>query len=162
MAFDGKSYILLDRSLVDLSKFSITAKVRWEGGKANQAVWAFGASADQCMWLTPDDGNGKMKFTARLNGKEESATGFAPMPKDKWVRVTVTPEGIYLDSDYVAEGKLTIRPDQVLPANINSVAQHVYFGRGVNPAQPFFTGTLDRLAVYSKVLTPDDVRKLDQ
>ena len=153
----GKNYILLDRQLVDEPEFTIAAWVKWDGGAANQPVWFFGADSKQCMWLTPNDGKGHVKFVAKLGGKEQSFTCAKPLPKGEWVHVAVTGQGIYVNGELASRGTVTIKPEQVLAANVNTAAQHAYLGRGADASQPFFRGEFDRISFYSKALSQAEI-----
>lgn len=153
----GKEYVLLDRHLVDAPEFTIAAWVKWDGGAANQPLWFFGADSKQCMFLTPNDGKGHVKFVARLGGKEDSFIGSKPLPKGEWAHVAVTGQGIYVNGALDSKGAVTIKPEQVLPANVNSIAQHAYLGRSADPKQPLFRGEIDRISFYSKALTDAEI-----
>jgi hypothetical protein len=160
LKLSGKDYIVLDRQLVDLAEFTFSAWVKWDGGAANQALLAFGADKDANMTLTPDDGQGHVRFIARLGRLSQTLVSSVALPKGKWVHIAVTAQGLYLDGKKVGEGTITLRPDQVLPANTNAALQHVYLGKGLAPSQSGFVGSVDGLRFYTKTLSDAEIEAL--
>src|SRR5262245_50953237 len=73
LTFNGTNQcVILDRSLSDLREISITAWIKWAGGKSNQPVYHFGAATNRCLFLTPDDGSGHAKFVIRNGGADQT------------------------------------------------------------------------------------------
>jgi hypothetical protein len=147
LKLDGKGYAVLDRQLFDVPQLLVSAKVNWSGGEANQVLFSFGESAEKGFWFTPDNGAGKCRLVCRKDGKVYDLTGPA-LPIGQTVLVEVSPEGIWINSKLVSEGKIDVQPDQVLPSNANSALQHGYIGRSIDGKQPGFRGLVENVRFF--------------
>ncbi len=145
---DGKGYTILDRQLFDVPQLLVSAKVKWDGGEANQVLFSFGESESNGFSFTPNDGTGKCRLTSVKNGKQTSINGPA-LPVGETVLVEVSPEGIWINSKLVSEGKIDVQPDQVLPANTNSALLHGYIGRDLAGKQPGFRGLIESVRFFA-------------
>lgn len=160
--FNGTNqYVILDRSLSDLSEISITAWSKWSGGTSNQPVWFFGSATNRCMFFTPDDGTGHAKFVIRSNSTEQTLSAPAALTNGAWTHVAVTLSNnatgrLYVNGVLQQQGSITITPDQLSAGNTNT-AQHNYLARGADASQPFFNGAVDSLRIYTGALTNGEI-----
>jgi carbonic anhydrase/acetyltransferase-like protein (isoleucine patch superfamily) len=163
LTFDGAGqYVILDRSLSDLPEISVTAWIKWAGGGADQPVWHFGSATNHCMFLTPDDGTGHVKFVIRDGGPDQTLTASAPLSPGIWTHVAVTLSNgitgrLYVQGVLEDQQAITLTPDQLNAPDINTVPQHNYLGRGADLSQPFFNGALDSVRVYTGPLTDAEI-----
>lgn len=165
LSFNGSNqYVALDKSLCDLRGFwSIALWLKWNGGVANQPAIFLGSATNRCLFITPDDGTGTIKFTTRINAAEQSLTaGSAPV--GEWTHVAVTVSGsvgrIYTNGVLAMQGVVSFAPDLLLSGNTNGAPQHHYLARGADSATPLFNGSLDGVRVYSKTLSDAEVAAL--
>lgn len=165
LAFNGANqFVSLDKSACDRKDFSLAAWVKWGGGAANQPVWFFGSATNRAMFLTPDDGAGRIKFSIRTNVAEQSLVSSSAMPTGVWTHIVVTLTNttgrLYVNGVLAASNLITIRPEQLFAGNSNTAPQHHYLARGADAAQPFFTGALDSVRLYTKALSGVEISNL--
>ncbi len=163
LAFNGTNqFVILDRSVSDLREITITTWVKWSGGASNQPVWYFGSAATNCMFLTPDDGAGNVRFSIISGGTTQTLAWADPLPVGVWTHVAVSLSNnvigrLYVNGTNVATGSITITPDQLNAANVNTAAQQNYLARGTGSSLPFFRGALDSVRVYTGPLTDAEI-----
>ena len=110
LAFNGTNqFVILDRSLSDLTEITVTAWVKWSGGASNQPVWYFGTASTNCMFLTPDDGAGHVRFSITKGGTTQTLAWTNPLPVGVWTHVAVSLSNsvtgrLYVNGTNVATG----------------------------------------------------------
>ena len=162
LSFDGAGdYVELDKSVGDWKDFTITAWAKWQGGAPNEPIVFLGSGTNKCLWLTPDDGAGHVKFTIRSNTLEQTLTAVAPAPVGVWTHLVVALSNnvglLYVNGALAASGTVTLDPDQLFAGNSNAAPKTHFLARGADAAQPFFHGSLDSVRFYSKALSADEV-----
>ncbi|MES2924635.1 MAG: DUF6055 domain-containing protein [Verrucomicrobiota bacterium] len=162
LAFDGATqHVNLDRSVADFREWTFSAWVKPLGGAANQALLWAGASATKRLYFTPADGAGKAKFSIVDGGTEQTLTASSALPNGAWSHVVVTLNGtngaFYINGKTAATGAITLRADQVLPANTATTLQHIYLARSEDNLVPKFRGALDDVQFSGKALAPSEV-----
>jgi hypothetical protein len=148
----------------DLREITVTAWVKWGGGASNQPAWFFGASPDRCMFLTPDDGEGHLKYVIRSNTLEQALAATA-LPPGVWTHVAVTLSNgltgrLYVNGTNVQTGAITLRPDGLNAPNVGTAVQHNYLARGADSTRPYFSGALDGVRIYTGPLTDAEIAAL--
>ena len=162
LTFNGTNqWMALERTLIDVREFSFTAWVKPDGGKKNQAVLWMGATPTRRMVFTPEDQNGRAKFSIRNGGAVDQTLTAPALPLGVWSHVAITLNGqtgnLYVNGMSVANGVITIRPEDVLAPNQLASVQHNYLARAEGNEQPMFKGSLDQVEFYSKALTSKEV-----
>ncbi|MCX6344327.1 MAG: DUF6055 domain-containing protein [Armatimonadetes bacterium] len=129
LSFNGKNqYVEMPRNLSDIRDADISVWVKWNGGRAGQKIFDFGRDKANCMYLTPKDEFSKAAFVIIRDNKREFLQAAESLPVDKWCKVsitlsggavtmtvsdattgplnlTVTPEDLRADSNYLARGQ---------------------------------------------------------
>ena len=166
LAFNGSNqWVILDRSVSDLAEITVAAWVKWSGGASNQTVWCFGSASTNCLYLTPDDGTGRARFSIRSGATVQSLAWTNPLPAGAWTHVAVTLSNsvtgrLYINGALVAAGAITLTPDQLNAANVNTTPAQNYLARGAGGAMPGFQGALDGVRIYTGPLTDAELSAL--
>ena len=142
MAFDGKSYALVEGHVVDTRDVTFDLQLAWAGGAGGQRVFEFGDSESSLLLAIAQ--GGRPAFVIR-RGKEsaavQSATAISP---GKWTRITVTLKDsvarIHIDGKVAGEN----RQFTLVPEDIRARAGRI--GAGV--AGIGFSGQIDDFAVF--------------
>ncbi|HEX9047307.1 MAG TPA: family 43 glycosylhydrolase, partial [Verrucomicrobiae bacterium] len=152
----GTNYVALPNPVANASSF--TAWVKWNGGNAWQRVFDFGSNTTKYFFLTPMAYNGKMRFaiTTSGSGGEQVIDAPAALPTNSWCHVGVTLDGtrgvLYLNANPIAtNSNLTLRPWQLL-------SKSNYLGKSQWPGDPYFNGKIDSFRVFSRALSPQEIR----
>ncbi|HBC89104.1 MAG TPA: hypothetical protein DCZ94_19365 [Lentisphaeria bacterium] len=152
-------YVQLPAGIANCQEITVSAWVFWNGGKAWQRVFDFGSDIDKYMFLTPDDGSGKTRFSiSTTRGYEDTGTLEGPaLPSGKWVHVAVTLGG--------GTGKLYVDGLEVDSKTIDKVAPlfcqpYCYIGRSLWNNDPLFSGMIDDFRIYNYALSAEEIAKL--
>jgi len=164
LSFNGSNqYVVLDKSLCDFKECSLTLWLKWNGGVSNQPAIFLGSATNRGLFVTPDDGAGRIKFSIRVNAAEQTLVA-SNAPVGEWMHVTVTLSNtvgkLFTNGVLAAQGTVTLTPDQLLSGNTNGAPQHHYLARGADANGPFFNGSLDSVRIYSKALGDTEVAAL--
>jgi len=142
MAFDGKSYALVEGHIADTRDVTFDLQLLWAGGAAPQRVFEFG-DADSSVLLAILQG-GRPAFVIHRGNKSASVQSAMAIVPQKWTRVTVTLKDsvarIYLEGKPAGEN----RQFTMLPEDVRARAGRI--GSGV--AGIGFVGQLDDFAVF--------------
>jgi len=159
MDFDGASqYTMLPANmLAGVTNFTIACWVNWDGGNQWQRIFDFGNDTTQYMFLTPNSGNGTLRFAVTTNGGgAEQILETSPLPVGQWQHVAITRNGntakLYTNGVLAASGPVTIAPASFNPA-LN------YLGKSQWP-DPLFNGRLDELFIYNYALSDSEITRL--
>jgi hypothetical protein len=166
LAFNGTNqYVILDKSLSDVPEFSVAAWIKWSGGASNQPAWHFGSATNRGMFFTPDDGSAHAKFVIRNGGPDQTLVGPAALSTGVWTHVAVTLSNaavgrLYVNGVLQQQAAITITPDQLNAGNSNSATPQNYLARSADPSQPFFSGSLDSVMIYTRALSNSEIAAL--
>ena len=155
--FDGKAqYAEASPILGDLGRITVDIALKSEGG-ANQAIFDFGSSPDNCFVLKTAQ-NGKPEFVAKVGDKTVvTLTGQKALSRNEWVSLRVEIDGnkasLWIDGRKTAEKASGFRPADVYPAGV----EKRNFIAATREAAGHFKGSIDYLRVYYTVY--DDFTK---
>ncbi|MEW6341020.1 MAG: LamG-like jellyroll fold domain-containing protein [Pseudomonadota bacterium] len=165
VALDGASgYVSLPNNVVaGTSDFTIAAWVLWNGGKAWQRIFDFGAGTGRYLFLTPKNSTGVMRFAITTNGGhgERGINGNVALPTGQWTHVAVTLSGtaatLYLNGSAIGRASDVV----FAPWRVGPTAQN-WIGRSQYSADPFFNGSIDEFRIYLGAMSPDQITALMQ
>jgi hypothetical protein len=129
------------------------AWVKWNGGNAWQRIFDFGNNTTNYTILTPAAANGLLRHNISVNSiaGEQITDAPSPLPVGVWTHVAVTMDGstaiIYTNGVAVA----TNATDDLVPANLN--ATNNYLGKSQFSADPYFSGQLSSVRIFSTALS---------
>ena len=153
LTLSGSSqYVSLPRGVSRMQTFM--AWVEWHGGAAWQRIFDFGNDTTNYTILTPSAANGKFRSNISVNSiaGEQVTDAPWPLPVGVWTHVAVTMDGstaiLYTNGVPV----VTNATDDLVPANLN--ATNNYLGKSQWPADPYFSGQLSSVRIFSTVLSP--------
>jgi hypothetical protein len=167
LQFDGlddEADLPIGTLISGLTSCTVTTWVNFPGaGNGSwQRIFDFGTGATAYMFLTPRQGtSGAMRFaitTSAVTG-ESGVNAPATLPAG-WQHVAVVIDGtaktlqLCLDGDVVASGATNTLPKDLGKTNQN------WLGRSQYTADSYFSGTLDELRIYNRVLTAGEIRYL--
>ena len=151
----SSQYVVLPAGVA--SAQTISGWVKWRGGNAWQRIFDFGQDTQHLFFLTPRDGSGLLQCAITTDAPTynqimESPAGF---PLNQWTYVSVVMNGcegiLYLNGTAVAvNSSVNLLPSDVL-------ANHSYLGKSQFPADPYFNGQLDSLALSSVALPLEQI-----
>jgi len=152
-------FATLPLSVANASSFA--AWVKWNGGGDWQRIFDFGTGTGAYLMLTPKANNGRLRFSITTSGPgapEQMIDGPTSLPIGAWTHVAVTLNGqrgvLYVNGAPIGTNNgITIRPWQTM-------ARSNYLGRSQFAADPAFSGQIDSLRIYGRVLTDSEVAKL--
>jgi hypothetical protein len=132
---------------------SFGAWVKWNGGAAWQRVFDFGQDTTRYLFLTPADSNGHLQCALTTDAADFVQVLEAPtaLPVGAWTHLGVVFDGrqgiLYENGEPVAINNSV----NLLPSDI--AATRTWLGRSQFPADPYFNGRLDEVALNSQPLT---------
>lgn len=154
------NFIEMPAEMLNFTNFTIAAWVYWNGGAAWQRIFDFGNGTGQYLFLTPDSGNGTLRFAITTNGPggEQWVETAQPMASNQWVHVAVTGAGntvsLYTNGLLAAtSGSLTVNPADFNPV-LNFLGQSQYSG------DPLFSGWLDEVYVANYAMSGAQIAAL--
>jgi hypothetical protein len=132
---------------------SADGKTSSQGGKPNQRLIEFAADNKTRMILTPADSGRCPSFSITKDGVTQTLRSSSPLPRGKWVKLTVTLNGstgtLKVDGKTVATNKaFTLNPEDLR-------ATRCSIGRGLEGN--FFAGELEDVSIHRIPLS--DVKK---
>jgi hypothetical protein len=161
MRFDGvDDHVTLPAGSLNVGELTVAVWVYWDGtGGAWQRVFDFGNNTSQYFFLTPSSPAGRLRFAIIGPGTaSEQALEAAAIPSNQWTHVAVTLQGgttgrVYVNGSLVVSGPITVRPSAINPS-VN------YLGRSQWASDAFFSGRLDDLRIFGRVLDPFEIAGL--
>lgn len=164
LASASRQYVSLPKGVVsDLSDFTISAWVYLNSATAQSRIFDFGTGTERYLYLTPQDGNGKVAFAITGCGSkgEQRITGTAALPTDQWVHVAVTLSGpigtLYVSGVAVGQNSAMFFTPSRLPITTNN-----WIGRSQFSAHPYLNGRVDDFRIYRGPLTASEVDALSK
>jgi len=159
LSLDGASnYLELPAAMINFTNFTFAAWVYWNGGAAWQRIFDFGNGTSQFMFLTPNSGNGTLRFGITTNGSaaEQDVQTAAPLVSGKWMHVAVVGNGssvsLYVNGMLAASGNVTVTPAAVAPA-INYLGKSQF-------SDPLFSGSLDEVQLANYAMSATQIAAL--
>ena len=151
----NQSVMLPAGLMAGATNFTFAAWVYWNGGATWQRIFDFGNGTTQYMLLTPDSGNGTLRFAVTTNGGSyEQVVETAPLASNQWVHVAVTCNGtngcLYTNGVLAVSGAISLNPALFNPA-LN------YLGQSQFASDPLFHGSLDEVVVANYAMTAAQV-----
>jgi len=167
LTLDGLvDYATLPIGSVIASADSMTVAMwaNFAGGGVWQRLFDFGSGTTSNMFLTPENGTTnvlRFAITTAGNaaGAESILDGLGALAPG-WHHVAVSIDGstmsmtLYLDGIAVATG-----PTATLPSDLGNTTQN-YVGDSQYTADPFYAGDIDELLIYTRALSPGEIRYL--
>ena len=133
------------------------AWVKWNGGAAWQRIYDFGNDTNRYSVLTPSASNGRLRFNISVNTipGEQIADAPSPFPANVWTHVAVVMNGasvvLYTNGVPVANNLYA----NLLPGDLN--ATNLYLGKSQWPADPYFSGRLGSVRIFSRPLAANEI-----
>jgi autotransporter-associated beta strand protein len=158
VALDGtNSFIRLPPNVANSADFTFAAWIYWSGGASWQRIFDFGDDTSHYLFLTPNSGNGTLRFAINNGSGEQIVQTAAALPAGGWQHVAVTLTGgtakIYTNGLLAASGAVTIVPSNFNP-NLN------YLGKSQFSADPLFHGSLDEVQIADYAFTAAQIAAL--
>ena len=157
---DGvNDYVQLPASVSQSTDITISALVKWDGGQGWQRLFDFGNDTNSYMFLTPDNGNGMLRFAISEGGFDaEERLETAALPVGEWVQLTLSIGGqtgiLYLDGKPRVAGQILLDPARIAPT-LNFIGKSQF-------ADPLFKGSIADFRVYDYALHMSQVASLIQ
>jgi arabinan endo-1,5-alpha-L-arabinosidase len=148
-------YVSFPAGLAGMQTFM--AWVKWNGGAAWQRIYDFGNDTNHYTVLTPLASSGKLRFNISIDSipGEQIVDAPSPFPASLWTHVAVVINGtsvvLYTNGVPVATNLYA----NLVPANLN--ATNIYFGKSQWPADPYFSGRLSSVRIFSRPLAPNEI-----
>jgi autotransporter-associated beta strand protein len=152
------SYLQLPAAAVNSPDITIAATVKWDGGNAWQRIFDFGNDTNSYMFLTPNSGDGTMRFAITKAGNDnEQVLDTSPLPIGQWVQLTLTLGGntgiLYVNGKPQVAGQILLNPSTIAPTLD-------YIGRSQFAADPLFSGSIADFRIYNYALAQSQVANL--
>jgi hypothetical protein len=154
--------VLLPNGVVsDLSDFTISAWVYLNSAATWSRIFDFGTGIERYMFLTPQNGEGKVAFAITGCGPngEQKITGDSALLTGQWVHVAVTMSGptgtLYENGVAVGQNSAMFFTPSRLPATTNN-----WIGRSQFSGDSYLNGQVDDFRIYRGPLTSEEIEKL--
>jgi hypothetical protein len=162
----GGGYVTVPRTALEgATDLTVSARVRWDGtGGAWQRVFDLGTDTTRYLFLTPSNGDGRLRtaLTTSGGGGEAQNSGYGPLRAGDWVTLTVTLDTeadrltTYLDGVAVGTARSTVAAGDLLSSAAQSAG---YLGRSFYP-DPLLDGAIDDFRLYQSALDAEQVAQL--
>jgi hypothetical protein len=133
------------------------AWVKWNGGAAWQRIYDFGNDTNYYSVLTPEASSGDLRFNISVDSipGEQIIDAPGPLPVGIWTHVAVVINGasVALYTNGVPVGANLYA--NLVPADLN--ATNIYLGRSQWPADPYFSGELSDVRIFSYPLASNQI-----
>ncbi|MEX1117032.1 MAG: glycosyl hydrolase [Akkermansiaceae bacterium] len=153
-----RDHVLLPPRIADSNDFTFGAWVKWDGGANWQRVFDLGDSTSDYLFLSPSAGNGRLRFTIRVNDSDQSLEHSSALPVGQWTHVAVTISG--------NTGKLFVNgalstTNNSMSHNPSAVGSNTnYLGRSRYSPDPYFNGMMDDVVFLSTALADAKISTL--
>jgi len=151
----ANQYVSFPPGLTGMKTFM--AWVKWNGGAAWQRIYDFGNDTNRYTVLTPLASSGKLRFNISIDSipGEQVVDAPAAFPANVWTHVAVVMNGtsvvLYTNGTPVATNLFA----NLLPTDLN--ATNLYFGKSQWPADPYFSGQLSSVRIFSSALSAGQI-----
>jgi hypothetical protein len=156
----SNQYVSLPTGIVSgLSTFSVAAWVKLTTNQAWNRIFDFGNDTTTYMFLTPNSGS-TLRFSITTGGSTaEQQLNATSLPTATWEHVAVTLSGatgsLYVQGTQVAQSTtITLNPNSL------GSTMHNWLGRSEFSVDPYLSGQLDNVRIYSRALTAGEVQEL--
>lgn len=150
------TFIQLPTHVANQQEITIAAWVNWRGAGGWQRIFDFGNDQTQYMFLTPNNGSGKMRFAIK-NGANEQTLDAPSLNIGKWTHVAITLSvsgaKLYADGVKVAESDAI----NISPLDFKPILN--YIGRSQFP-DLLFRGYIDDFRIYNYALPQETISTL--
>ena len=152
LMLNGKDqFVELHRDVADMRDFTVDIKLFRKGSRKDARLFEFAQDKENVMFLTPADGNGKLKFVIRRDGKEQVLKDKTGLPSGQCLQVQVMLSGntgrLFVNGALVDRNDgMTLNPEDIR-------ATICLLGRGLSGN--YFEGLIDRFSIYSNSLVDD-------
>ena len=152
---NGKdAFVQLPAYVASHEEISVAMWIYWRGTTNRQRIFDFGNDESEYMFLTPSADSGKLRFTMKSDGLEQTLEG-PKLSKLKWTHITITlgksGTRMYVDGELAAESNdFTINPNNFKPI-LN------YIGRSQFANDPLFNGNIDDFRIYNYPLSAEEI-----
>lgn len=160
LSFDGSDdHVLLPTGIMNgLKDFTICTWVYLENSPTWSRIFDFGSGTDTYMFLTPNSGDGTLRFAFKNGGSEQQVNVSQPLTTGSWIHVAVTLASstgrIYVDGSLKsANSSITIDPEDLGETNRN------YIGRSQWP-DPYLDGKIDDFRIYNRALSLTEIKDI--
>ncbi len=155
------SYLTLPQGAVStLTDFTVSTWVKLDAVSTWSRIFDFGSGTSSSMFLTPKANSGYPRFSIfnSSGGSEINCT--TAMTTGAWTHVAVTLSGnvgvLYINGIEVGRNNsMTLNPSK-----LGNTTQ-TYIGKSQFSADPILNGTVDDFRIYSKALTPAEIKVLN-
>ena len=166
LTLDGMvDYATLPIGSVIASADSMTVALwaNYAGGDPWQRLFDFGMDDTTYMFLTPyNTYTNVMRFAISNSGggEAESSVDGPAILSPGWHHVAVTIDGSTMSMTLYLDGiALATAPTALLPSDLGNTTQN-YVGDSQYTADPFYAGDIDELLIYTRALSPGEIRYL--
>jgi Glycosyl hydrolases family 43/Concanavalin A-like lectin/glucanases superfamily len=150
-----EQYVNFPPGLAGMQTFM--AWVKWNGGADWQRIYDFGNDTNFYSILTPSASSGDLRFNISVDSipGEQIIDALGPLPVGVWTHVAVVMNGasVVLYTNGAPAG--TNLYANLVPANLN--ATNNYLGRSQWPADPYFSGELSDVRIFSRPLASNEI-----
>lgn len=139
--------------------FKITTNTEW------QRVFDFGSGSSTYLFLTPRTNHtGSLRFTMVRNGSwatEDVVDTNIATSLDTWYHaaVTITNSKIELFINGVSAGS-KLNPSNLISEFVSGELTSNYIGKSQFPADPYFSGKVDELKIFDRMLSSEEISNL--
>jgi DUF1680 family protein len=162
LRLDGTSgFAQLPSGLVsNVQSCTVAAWVNIAANKPWARIFDFGSGTGSYMFLTPQSGAGGIRFAITTGGAgaEQQISTTTALATGAWKHVAVTLTAgtgiLYVDGAEVARSSITLNPSSL------GATSGTFIGKSQFGNDPLLNGQIDELRIYSRALSPTDVRAL--
>lgn len=148
-------YVSFPAGLSGMQTF--TAWVKWNGGLDWQRIYDFGNDTNSYSVLTPEASSGNLRFNISVDSVpgEQVIDASGPVPAGVWTHVAVVMNGasVILYTNGVPVG--TNLHANLVPGNLS--ATNIWLGRSQWPSDPYFSGELSDVRIFSYPLASNQI-----
>jgi hypothetical protein len=159
IVLDGvNSYVQLPANIAKASAFTFAAWVHWNGGAPWQRIFDFGNDTSNYLFLTPNSGNGTLRFAINNGNGEQILERAGALASGSWQHVAFTLNGntaiLYVNGAPAASSsRFSITPSAFAPVRN-------YLGKSQFSADPLFSGKLEAVEIADYAMTAAQVSLL--